>query len=132
VTVTPDGRRAVSASWDKTLRVWDLATGSCEHVLRDRTGVVSWVGTTIDGRHAISCGWDKALRLWDIDAGVCMAVAYLPLSGLIVVLSSLPSRIIASNEGSEILQFDLQGVFLTNDQQIHDSRSKGWNAPNEK
>jgi WD40 repeat protein len=26
--VTPDGRRVVSASWDKTLRVWDLETGA--------------------------------------------------------------------------------------------------------
>ena len=27
VAVTPDGARAVSASHDNTLRVWDLATG---------------------------------------------------------------------------------------------------------
>ena len=25
----PDGRRIVSASWDKTLKVWDVATGEC-------------------------------------------------------------------------------------------------------
>ena len=25
----PDGRRVVSASWDKTLKVWDVATGKC-------------------------------------------------------------------------------------------------------
>jgi WD domain, G-beta repeat len=29
VAVTADGRRAVSASWDNTLKVWDLDTGSC-------------------------------------------------------------------------------------------------------
>ena len=29
VAVTADGRRAVSASWDKTLKVWDLETGAC-------------------------------------------------------------------------------------------------------
>ena len=28
VSMTPDGRRAVSGSWDKTLRVWDLESGA--------------------------------------------------------------------------------------------------------
>ena len=29
VAVFPDGRRVVSASWDNTLKVWDVATGTC-------------------------------------------------------------------------------------------------------
>ena len=29
ISVTVDGLRAVSGSNDKTLRVWDLATGAC-------------------------------------------------------------------------------------------------------
>ncbi len=29
VAVTPDGMRAVSASWDRMLKVWDLDTGLC-------------------------------------------------------------------------------------------------------
>ena len=41
VAVTPDGARAVSASFDKTLRVWDLATGESLASLEGHT--VRWV-----------------------------------------------------------------------------------------
>ena len=34
VALTPDGRRALSGSYDKTLRLWDLDTGACLQTLR--------------------------------------------------------------------------------------------------
>ena len=40
VTITPDGKQAVSASCDKTLKLWDLATGS---ELGTLTGHSDWV-----------------------------------------------------------------------------------------
>jgi len=33
VSVLPGGERVVSASWDETLLVWNLATGACLHEL---------------------------------------------------------------------------------------------------
>ncbi len=30
----PDGRRVVSASYDSTLKVWDVATGECVATLK--------------------------------------------------------------------------------------------------
>ena len=50
VAVTPDGTRAVSASDDKTLRVWDLATGKSLASLEGHTQRVLWRGGDA-GRH---------------------------------------------------------------------------------
>ena len=38
VAVTPDGRYAISASNDKTLKVWDWATGELVRTLEGHTG----------------------------------------------------------------------------------------------
>jgi WD40 repeat protein len=54
VTVTPDGQRAVSASRDHTLRIWDLASGSELRTLRGHTSIVNAIALTPDGRHAFS------------------------------------------------------------------------------
>ena len=54
VAVTPDGRRAISASDDKTLRVWDLESGQSLRTLKGHTDWLTAVAVTPDGRRAIS------------------------------------------------------------------------------
>ena len=56
VAVTPDGRRAVSASGDQTLRLWDLESGQTIRTLEGHTDWVSAVAVTPDGRRAVSLG----------------------------------------------------------------------------
>jgi WD40 repeat protein len=51
--VTPGGRRAVSGSENKTLRVWDLESGACLRVLEGHTMTVGSVDVTSDGHHAV-------------------------------------------------------------------------------
>ena len=53
VAVTPDGARAVSASSDRTLKVWDLATGADLDTLEGHTGPVTTVALTRDGTRAV-------------------------------------------------------------------------------
>jgi WD40 repeat protein len=74
VAMTPDGGRAISGSDDKTLRLWDLATGACLKVLEGHTDDVNAVSITPDGERAISGGRDKTLRVWDLAAGECLKV----------------------------------------------------------
>jgi len=54
VAVTPDGRLAVSGSFDNTVRVWDLESGKCVSTLEGHTDPVIGVAVTQDGRLAVS------------------------------------------------------------------------------
>jgi WD40 repeat protein len=69
VAITPDGRRVVSASRDRTLRVWDLESGQRVRTLEGHTGYVMAVAITPDGRRAVSASSDQTLRLWDLESG---------------------------------------------------------------
>jgi len=69
VSITPDGRRAVSGSGDNTLIVWDLESGEKLKTLEGHTDQVNAVSITPDGRRAVSGSWDKTLIVWDLESG---------------------------------------------------------------
>jgi len=69
VAITPDGRRAVSASDDDVLKVWDLISGTELRTLRGHTHRVWDVAMTPDGRLAVSVSIDDTIRVWDLDSG---------------------------------------------------------------
>jgi Sec-independent protein secretion pathway component TatC len=68
-----DGRLAVSASHDKTLKVWDLETGRELRTLSGHSGEVWGVAVSGDGRRAVSASSDRTLRVWDLETGAEVA-----------------------------------------------------------
>ena len=69
MAVTPDGRQAVSASEDRTLKVWDLASGAELRTLAGHADWVTAVAVTPDGRQAVSASDDRTLKVWDLASG---------------------------------------------------------------
>jgi WD40 repeat protein len=65
--VTPDGRRVISASGDKTLKIWDMESGRVLATLEGHAGGVTACAVTPDGRRVVSASGDRTLKLWDLD-----------------------------------------------------------------
>jgi WD40 repeat protein len=72
VALAPDGKTAVSASSDSTLRVWNLVSGICLRTLRGHRKSVRAVALAADGRTAVSGSHDNMLRVWDLAHGECV------------------------------------------------------------
>jgi len=69
VAFLPDGRRAISAGDDATIRVWDLIKGKEIGRLTGHAASVMSVAVTADGQRALSGSWDGTIRLWDLESG---------------------------------------------------------------
>ncbi len=67
--VTADGQRAVSASYDWSLMVWDLESGRALTTLKGHTGMVLACAVTTDGQRVVSASSDRTLKIWDIETG---------------------------------------------------------------
>jgi WD40 repeat protein len=109
VVVTPDGRRAVSASSSRTLVVWDLETGQELRTLTGHKGRVNAVAVTPDGRRAVSASWDRTLKVWDLGTGQeeCTLTGHEKLVNAVAVTPD-GRRAVSASDDRTLVVWDLQ------------------------
>ena len=71
---SPDGRRIVTASADKTARIWDAVTAKPLHVLSGHVDLVWSAAFSPDGRRIVTASFDQTARVWDADTAKQLAV----------------------------------------------------------
>ncbi len=69
VAFSPNGRLVASASNDKTLKLWDVASGRELRTLSGHSSDVNSVAFSPDSRLVASASNDKTLKLWDVASG---------------------------------------------------------------
>ncbi|MEO1207605.1 MAG: c-type cytochrome [Pseudomonadota bacterium] len=77
VAVSSDGNRAVTASWDRTARIWILGeTPSAGPVLKDHAAPVNAATFSTDGRSVFTASADGKIRHFDAGTGELIRVMH--------------------------------------------------------
>ncbi len=69
VVFSPDGKLVASASWDKTIKLWNVETGKEIKSLIGHTSLVGSIAFSPDGKNLASESLDNSIKLWNVETG---------------------------------------------------------------
>jgi WD40 repeat protein len=69
ISLSADGKLAISGSWDNNLILWNVESGEALRTLKGSTDKIEAVSMSSDGRFAVSGSWGKTVKLWNVATG---------------------------------------------------------------
>ena len=64
MAVSPDGKRILTGSWDRTAKLWDAASGREVLTLKGHSGPVLSVAFSPDGLWIVTGSYDQTAKVW--------------------------------------------------------------------
>ena len=69
VAISPDGQNLVSGNQDKTIKIWNLASGKLIRTLEGHSSIVNCVAISADGQTLVSGSLDNTIKIWNLASG---------------------------------------------------------------
>ncbi len=66
---SPDGKRVATASYDRTITLWDVATGKPIRSFTGHNGAILSIAISPDGKLLVSGSADETVKVWDVESG---------------------------------------------------------------
>ncbi|MEM7530405.1 MAG: NB-ARC domain-containing protein, partial [Pseudomonadota bacterium] len=119
---SPDGTRVLTASLDRTARLWDVETGMEVRPFEGHGAGVWSAVFSPDGTRVLTASWDDTARLWDVETGTeirpfeghgdwVRSAVFSPDGTLVLTASDdRTARLWEVETGTEIRPFDGHGA----------------------
>ncbi|KAF7514113.1 hypothetical protein GJ744_004438 [Endocarpon pusillum] len=104
IAFSPDGQLVASASRDKTVRLWEAATGTCRSTLEGHSDSICAVAFSPDSQLVASASEDETVRLWEAATGMCRSTLEGHSDWVCAVAFSPDGQLVASASWDETVR----------------------------
>ncbi len=108
VAYSPDGKFAVTGSADKTIKLWEVATGREIRSYLGNSGDITFLTFDQTGKFLVSIDPDHALKIWEVASSKEIRTIGLPDDRIISATFSPDGNVITGSEKNHAILWDFE------------------------